>query len=96
MGKPRDREFKDYVCRLIVEDGRQAKQVSYELKVPYGTVIAWVADYKKRLKKDRNSELVTPAEVEKLKKQHEKEMQKLKEENEILKKAMHIFTKNQE
>ncbi len=38
---------------------------------------------------------ITPSELEILKKQHEKELQQLKEENEILKMAMHIFTKNQ-
>jgi transposase len=96
MGKHKDQEFKDYVCRLIVEDGRVATEVAYEFEISYGTVISWVSKYKKKLQKDKHPELVTPAELEKLKKQHEKEIQRLREENEILKKAMHIFTKNQE
>ncbi|KML23394.1 transposase, partial [Rossellomorea marisflavi] len=36
---------------------------------------------------------ITSSELEALKKQHEKQMKELQEENEILKKAMHIFSK---
>jgi transposase len=42
-----------------------------------------------------NETYITPTELEKLKKQHEKELADAREEIEILKKAMHIFTKNQ-
>nr|WP_156289732.1 transposase [Oceanobacillus salinisoli] len=97
MGKHRDPEFKEYVAKLIVEDGRVAREVAYELELSYSTVGHWVSDYKKKLKKGTDKEeYITPGELEKLKKQHAKELQRLKEENEILKKAMHIFTKNQE
>lgn len=96
MGKHYDQEYKDFVSKLIVEEGRVTKQVAYELEIPASTVRKWVTAYKERKNKASTKEsLITPSELEKLKKQHEKELQQLREENEILKKAMHIFTKNQ-
>lgn len=46
--------------------------------------------------KHDKEEYITPEEIDKLQKQHEKEMQQLREGNEILKKAMHVFTKRQD
>lgn len=60
-------------------------------------MMRWIKDYKdKKQAKQSGEAYITPSELEKLKKQHEKEMQQLREENAILKKAMHIFTKNPE
>ncbi|HEO8418384.1 transposase [Niallia sp. FSL W8-0635] len=96
MGKHHSKEYKDYVVKLIVEEGRKASEVSYELELSPKTVSRWVSDYKAKIRGGQSTEsYLTPTELEKLKKQHEKELQALKEENEILKKAMHIFTKNQ-
>ncbi|HEU5141020.1 MAG TPA: transposase [Bacillales bacterium] len=96
MGKHYNQEYKDYVSRLVVEDGRKAREVAYELELSYSTMCRWVAAYKKRKGYSSKKEYITPSELEKLRKQHQKEMEQLKEENEILKKAMHIFSKNQE
>lgn len=97
MGKHVSNEYKEYVVKLIVDEGRVMREVSYELEIPYSTMADWVSAYKRKLKsRDKGEEYITPSELEKLKKQHNKEMERLKEENEILKKAMHIFTKNQE
>jgi transposase len=38
MGKHYDRRYKDYVAKLFVEEGRIAKQLAYELEIPYSTV----------------------------------------------------------
>ncbi|SOC35617.1 transposase [Ureibacillus acetophenoni] len=96
MAKHYDQEFKDYVSKLVVEEGRKASEVSYELELSPKTVSRWVKEYR-AIKNGGKSEeaYITPSDLEKLKKQHEKELEQLKEENEILKKAMHIFTKNQ-
>lgn len=95
MGKHRDSVFKEYVAKLIVEDGRVAREVAHELEISYSTIGGWVSDYRKKKKKGSDQETyLTPSEVETLQKQHEKAIQKLREENEILKKAMHIFTKD--
>lgn len=96
MGKHHDYEYKEYVAKLVVEEGRVAREVAYELEIPTTTIHRWVQNYKGKVKAAKEpSEYVTPSELEKLKKAHQKEIEKLKEENEILKKAMHIFTKNQ-
>jgi transposase len=96
MGKHFDQEYKDYVVKLVVQEGRKASDLSRELEISYKTLSRWVADHKKKAQGDQPKEnYITPTELEMLKKQHEKELQQLREENDILKKAMHIFTKNQ-
>lgn len=97
MGKHHDKEYKEFVSKLIVEEGRKATDVAHELELPYSTVLKWAQEYKRKVKSGQSGEkLITPSELEKLKKEHERETQRLKEEVEILKKAMHIFTKNQQ
>ncbi|KAB7662174.1 transposase [Bacillus sp. B1-b2] len=97
MGKHFSQEYKEYVSKLVVEEGRKASEVAFELELSYKTMMRWIKDYKdKKQAKQSGEAYITPSELEKLKKQHEKEMQQLREENAILKKAMHIFTKNPE
>jgi transposase len=97
MGKHFSQEYKEYVSKLVVVEGRKATEVAYELEIPYKTICRWVKNYKEELNSNQSGEVyITPSELEKMKRQHEKEIQQLKEENAILKKAMHIFTKNQE
>lgn len=96
MAKHFDQEYKDYVSKLIVEEGRKASEVARELEISPKTISRWVATYREKTYAGKTTDrYVTPTELEKMKKQHEKELQQLREENEILKKAMHIFTKNQ-
>lgn len=96
MGKHYDQEFKEYVAKLVVEEGRRASEVARELELSTKSLSRWVQAYKQQHPNEQSKEkYLTPNELEKLKKQHEKELQALREENEILKKAMHIFTKNQ-
>lgn len=94
MGKHHSQEYKEYVSKLVVEEGRKATEVAYELEIPYKTLIIWVKAYREKLN-SKKTDYITPKELEELKKQHEREMEQLREENEILKKAMHIFTKSQ-
>jgi len=97
MGKHYDIEYKDYVSKIIVEEGRVIKEVSYELEIPYGTLRRWVKAYRDKHKSgDLKEELVVPSDHKKVLNDKDKEIAKLKEENEILKKARHIFTQNQE
>lgn len=96
MGKQYSYEQKEYVSKLIVEEGRVAKEVAYELEIPYKTLCRWVSTYKQKARGNHAKETyITPSELDKMKKQHEKQLKEIQEENEILKKAMHIFTKNQ-
>jgi transposase len=96
MGKHFSQEYKEYASKLVVDEGRKATDVAYELEISYKSLSRWVKDYKEKINLTHTPEnYLTPKELEKLMKQHEKELQQLREENEILKKAMHIFTKNQ-
>ena len=96
MGKHFDQEYKDYVSKLIVEEGRKASHVARELEISPKTISGWVSVYRSNsIVGKTNETYITPTELEKLKKQHEKELAEAREEIEILKKAMHIFTKNQ-
>jgi len=95
MGKHFDQDYKDYVSKLVVEEKRSIKDVSYELDIPYGTMRRWVKDYRIRLDVgDSQGKYITPSEHKKELIQKEKEIARLREENEILKKAMHIFTQD--
>jgi transposase len=96
LGKHFDQEYKDYVSKLIVEEGRKASHVARELEISPKTISGWVSNYRTKSNAGKTNETyITPTELEKLKIQHEKELAEAREEIEILKKAMHIFTKNQ-
>ena len=90
MGKGRryDQEYKDMIVELF-KSGMSLAELSCEYGIAKSTINGWVKDVKE-IKVDEN-EVMTLKEVKALK----KEMARIKEENEILKKAMAIFaTKN--
>ena len=92
-------EFKEYVTKMVVLDGHKMTDISNKLDIPYGTLKRWVLAYRKQQKqaeKERQEQLLTATEYKEL---YEKERQnrlEIEEENEILKKAMHIFTQSKE
>ncbi|WP_394121012.1 transposase [Planococcus donghaensis] len=98
MGRSYTSEYKAYVVKLVLEEGRRVTEVSRDLEIPYGTLNKWVDhERKKRAGLLAEEEVpLTPSEYKKKMAAFEKEMKNIKEENEILKKAMHIFTKNRE
>lgn len=106
MPKHYDSEYKKYVCRLVVEENRKMAELSRELDISYSTLEKWVRSYRNQEKwrqtsqKKRGTSTIpvykTPSDYEKEIKQQEKEVARLQEENAILKKAMHVFTQNQE
>ena len=87
MGKGRryDQEYKDMIVELF-KSGMSLAELSSEYGIAKSTINGWVKDVKE-IKVDEN-EVMTLKEVKALK----KEMARIKEENEILKKAMAIFT----
>lgn len=96
MGKHQTPEFKLYICRLVVEEGRKMTDLSYETGVALGTIRKWVAKHRQASNEERKEAgIVTPGDIEKKLRQAEKEVEELKQENEILKKAMHVFAKSQ-
>ena len=86
MGKGRryDQEYKDMIVELF-KSGMSLAELSSEYGIAKSTINGWAKDVKE-IKVDEN-EVMTLKEVKALK----KEMARIKEENEILKKAMAIF-----
>ena len=96
MKKHHPHEYKEYVAKLVVNERRKISDLAYELEVSHSTIARWVAAYKEKVLADNGSQkYITPKELKKLESDYERKIKALEEENEILKKAMHIFTKNQ-
>ena len=90
MGKGRryDQDYKDMIVDLF-KSGMSVSEISSEYGIAKSTINGWIKDVKE-IKVNEN-EVMTLKEFKQLK----KEMARIKEENEILKKAMAIFsTKN--
>ncbi|WP_096187235.1 transposase [Evansella halocellulosilytica] len=97
MSKQYSLEYKEYVAKMVVDEGRKMSEVSYELEIPSSTMSRWISNYReKKYGPKQEKEYITPSEFKKLKRDYEKKLRDMEEENEILKKAMHIFTKGQE
>jgi len=86
-----DKEFKLNAIKLSLESGRPLKQISDELGIPAGTLVTWVETYKKDGEqsfpgkghiKQSDTELT----------QLRKELALAREERDILKKALGIFS----
>ena len=83
-GKRYDQEYKNMIVDLF-KSGMSLAKLSSEYGIAKSTINGWIKDVKE-IKIDEN-EVITLKEVKALK----KEMARIKEENEILKKAMAIF-----
>jgi len=87
-GKRYDHEYKEMIVDLF-KSGMSLVELSSEYGIARSTINGWIKDVKEI--RISENEIITSKEVKELK----KEMAKIKEENEILKKAMAIFaTKN--
>ena len=86
MGKGRryDQEYRDMIVELF-KSGMSLAELSSEYGIAKSTINGWIKDVKE-IKIDEN-EVMTLKEVKALR----KEMARIKEENEIFKKAMAIF-----
>ena len=86
MGKGRryDQEYKDMIVDLF-KSGMSLAELSSEYGIAKSTINGWIKDVKEIRVSD--DEVMTLKEVKALK----KEIARIKEENEILKKAMAIF-----
>lgn len=95
MGETRQRyndEFKLKTVKFIQEQTKSLPQIAEELNIPLGTLQQWMAKHRKF----ENEPLLTPEVVRDKDRQIEtltRENADLQEEIEILKKAMHIFSK---
>lgn len=97
MRKSYSPEYKEHAAKLVVEDRRVGKEVARELGISYATLYEWIKKYRKKLNPAEGEVIpLTPSEYEKKIAAYEKRLHSIEEENAILKKAMHIFTKNPE
>lgn len=85
-----DDEFKRQTVKHMQENGKTPAEVSKELDIPVSSIRAWKKQFSST---DEKSQLFV--DFERLKKLEEMNRE-LQEENEILKKAMHFFTKNRD
>ena len=83
-GRRYDQEYKDMIVELF-KSGMSLAELSSEYGIAKSTINGWIKDVKE-IKIDEN-EVMTLKEAKALR----KEMARIKEENEILKKAMAIF-----
>jgi transposase len=93
MAKHYDKEFKTQAARLVVDEGKQISVLADELEISSKTLGRWVRTYKDQ----RENGFIGSGNVHldlKVRKDLEKQIIDLQEEISILKKAMHIFTKN--
>jgi transposase-like protein len=86
-----DKEFKLNAIKLFLEGGRTYPQVSKELGIPLGTLATWVKEYKNTGEKafpGKGHLKPSDTEVNNLR----KELAIVREERDILKKALGIFS----
>jgi transposase InsO family protein/transposase-like protein len=88
------KEFKEEAIKLVEEEGLTCSKVEENLGIGKGTVSRWIRE-KLRLNKDAfcGSGNIRPS--EKKYKDLQKELERVKRERDILKKAMAIFSKDQ-
>ena len=90
-GKRYDEAFKVETVKYISEKNKPVAQVAREVGVNENTLHGWIKKYGQQPEiKEVQTFSSADAELRALK----KEMRDLKEENEILKKAMHYFAKS--
>lgn len=86
-----DKEFKLNAIRLYLESGRPSKQISDELGIPNGTLVTWVESHKKNgAEAFPGKGHVKTSDVELI--NLRKELAIAREERDILKKALGIFS----
>ena len=100
--KPYDLEYKEAICRLVIEDGRVVAELSRELNISKATIFRWLRSYKEKIgwydsNGKRPKTLGESPEVRlELKKENaalKKMIRQIEEENAILKKAKEVFKK---
>lgn len=95
MSKRIDEGLKEHLVKLVLEEGKKQTDVAREMEVPLGSLRRWVKEHRDKIQTEREGvEYLTPTEQMKRQRELEKQILELQEENEILKKAMHIFSRN--
>ncbi|NRF92558.1 transposase [Paenibacillus frigoriresistens] len=85
-----DEEFKRNTIKHMESSGKKPMQIARELNIPKSTLSRWIKQYGSGAVEMQSQVFVDYERLKKLEKQN----LELQEENEILKKAMHFFTKD--
>ena len=93
LAKQYDADFKVNTVKLVLEEGKAASKVARDLGITPKTLYGWVAQYKDDPKHPfvGSGRLKPEAQATR---DLERENRELREENEILKKALRIFSKD--
>jgi transposase len=85
-----DEEFKRKTIEHMESNGKRPTEISRELNIPKSTLSRWIKQYGSGAEVPQNQVFLDYERLKKL----EQLNRDLQEENEILKKAMHFFTKD--
>jgi transposase len=88
-------EFKEEAVRLMMIDGLTAPEVSEKLDVKTGCLYSWKSKLGKKVAAIKDLDRSTPDELKSEVKRLERELSKSKRMNEILKKTVIYFGKDQ-
>jgi transposase len=98
MKKPRkyDDEFKRDAVALVISSGKSVNEVSRELGIPNTCLSRWKRDHFETLDGGTEGARVErlPSEIEKENRQLRRELAEIKQQREILKKAVGIFSRD--
>lgn len=88
------KEFKDEAVGLILRDGRSAKEVALELGLHPSMVARWKREHLEQMNQDAPSlkGRLKPSDIEAENQKLRRELQKVREQRDILKKAVGIFS----
>lgn len=87
-----DKEFKRQTVEHMEKEGKTPTEIARELGIPKSTLSRWIKQYGSRVISEQSQVFVDYERLKKL----EQQTRELQEENEILKKAMHFFTKDRQ
>ncbi|MBG9989276.1 transposase [Aerococcaceae bacterium DSM 111176] len=109
MSQKYDSEYKEYACRLVIEEHRTSTDVADELGLSRSTLSRWVKAYKNNTgwaskyaelqqsqPEGQEKVYMTPKDLKEENEELKRMNENYKEELAILKKAMHIFAQNPE
>lgn len=82
-----DAQTKEVIIKSVTEDGAKVADIAGRYDVGPSTIHRWVKEYRESL-----TGLVSESEAEKMKAAYEKKIRAPEEENEILRKAIHVFS----
>jgi transposase len=92
MARRYEEEFKRQAVELLIHSGKSQRQVAKELDVSEYSLTLWKKAYLgQQAPAEINGEMKSPEEMAKVIRQQQKEIEYLKRQREILKKAMSIL-----